>query len=537
MRALAFSLVLGGSLLAGACVRASRGTGGAPASAGGNPTDVARGIGMSKATGPASVADHTPMVRFLLVNDVYVAEGQRDGTGGLARVAALRDSLERASGARVLYVLAGDVLSPSLLGKWYGGAQMVDVFNVSRLDYAALGNHEFDNSRASLVARVAESKFPWISGNCTEKDGKAFPGLKGWDTLTVGGVRVGLFSTVIVREYPSYVQCANADTVTHALVDTLRRVGAQLIVGLTHRNEFEDVRTLQSEPTVQAILGGHEHNGRRKEVDGRLVIKAASNARTAALVTFTLRNGRWARTDTVFTIRAGQTEEPKTAAVVQAWRDTLARHIGADRVIGNSLDIVDGTDSTQHRGESVFGDFITDALVSGTHADVGLINSGALRFDDVIMPGPITTHQIESIFLFADETRAVTFTLTGKRLREVLEHGATSASLGEGPFLQLSGVRYTFDTRLPDNNRIVGAVLRANGTPIANSDSLRVTMVTYPACRGGDGYRIPEAAEACRRMEADPGTAPRTAELVIAHIEGMRGPIVWPKVGRVTRVN
>ncbi|MEO7362242.1 MAG: bifunctional metallophosphatase/5'-nucleotidase, partial [Gemmatimonadaceae bacterium] len=127
----------------------------------------------------------TSTVRFLLVNDVYVADGQRDGRGGLARVAALRDSVEKATGGRVLYVLAGDALSPSLLGKWYGGAQMVDVFNASRLDYAALGNHEFDNSRANLVSRVAESKFRWLAGNCTEKGGKAFPGVKGWDTLTV----------------------------------------------------------------------------------------------------------------------------------------------------------------------------------------------------------------------------------------------------------------------------------------------------------------------------------------------------------------
>ena len=227
----------------------------------------------------------TATVRFLLVNDVYVADGQRDGRGGLARVAALRDSIEAATGGRVLYVLAGDVLSPSLLGKWYGGAQMVDVFNASRLDYAALGNHEFDNSRANLVSRVAESKFPWLSGNCTEKGGKAFPGVKGWDTLTVDGIKVGVFGTMIVRDYPAYVLCANADTVAHALVDTLSRARAQLIVGITHRNHVEDVRTLRLEPKVDAILGGHDHNGKREEYDGRLVIKAQSDARTAVLVT------------------------------------------------------------------------------------------------------------------------------------------------------------------------------------------------------------------------------------------------------------
>lgn len=485
---------------------------------------------------PTSAA-RTSTVRFLLVNDVYVADGQRDGRGGLARVAALRDSVEKATGGRVLYVLAGDVLSPSLLGKWYGGAQMVDVFNASRLDFAAIGNHEFDGSRANLVARVGESKFPWLSGNCTEKGGKAFPGIKGWDTLTVDGVKVGVFGTVIVRDYPAYVQCADADTVTHALVDTLARNGAALVVGITHRNHVEDVRTLRLEPKVHAILGGHDHNGKREEVDGRLVIKAQSDARTAVLVTFTRRNGVWERTDTSFAIHPGQTEEPKTLATIDAWRDSLRAHIGVDQVIGGSAEMVDATDSTSHRGESVFGNFIAESMQIGARSDVAMINTGALRYDDNIMPGPISTHQIESIFLFADETRAVTFALTGARLREVLEHGVADGSLRQGAFLQLAGVRYTFDANLPSGKRIVGPLLRANGRPIADTDTLKVTFVTYPACRGGDGYKIPEAAEVCKKLETDPKSSPRTVDLVIEHIVGMGGQIVWPKVGRVTRLN
>ncbi|MBC8086235.1 MAG: bifunctional metallophosphatase/5'-nucleotidase [Phycisphaerae bacterium] len=483
-----------------------------------------------------SSASRVPTVRFLLVNDVYVADTLRDGTGGLSRVAALRDSIERATNSRVLYVLAGDVLSPSLLGKWYGGAQMVEAFNASRLDFAAIGNHEFDNSRANLIARVAESKFPWLTGNCLERGGKAFPAVKGWDTVTVDGVRVGIFGTTIVREYPAYVQCANADTVTRALVDTLSRAQAELIVGLTHRNHLEDLETLRREPSVQAILGGHDHKGRRDEVDGRLVIKAVSNARTAAFVTFAWRNGKWERRDTSFTIGSRFSSEPRTEAVVAAWRDTLARRIGMDRVLGVTPVMIDATDTTQHRRETVFGDLITDAMRIGTGADVALINSGALRYDDYIDAGPVSTHMLESIFLFADETRAVTFNLTGARLRALLEHGVEDSSLGEGPYLQLSGVKYTYDTRRPNGQRIAGAVQRADGRPIADSETLRVTLVTFPACRGGDGYKVPEAAEACRAIETNPNSAPRTAELLIRHIEGMGGRVVLPVLDRVKRV-
>jgi hypothetical protein len=332
------------------------------------------------------------------------------------------------------------------------------------------------------------------------------------------------------------VQCADADSVTHALVDTLSRLEAQLIVGVTHRNHVEDLQTLRLEPRVQAILGGHDHKGRRGEVGGRLVIKAVSNARSAALVTFTWRDGKWERKDTVFAIGAGRAKEPRTEAVVAAWRDTLARRIGQDRVIGVTPVLIDATDTTQHRTETVFGALITDALRLGTNADVALINSGALRYDDYIEPGPVSTHMLESIFLFADETRTVTFNLTGARLRQVLEHGVESTSLGEGPYLQLSGVRYTFDTRRPNGQRIVGPVLRPDGRPITDAETLRVTFVTYPACRSGDGYRLPEAADACRAIEANPGSAPRSAELLIKHVEGMGGRIVLPVMGRVTRV-
>jgi 5'-nucleotidase/UDP-sugar diphosphatase len=499
-------------------------------------TACARPVSAGMRSSPHATAVHEPTVRFLLVNDVYVAAPLRDGTGGLARVAALRDSLEHATGSRVLYVLAGDFLSPSLLGKWYGGAQMVDAFNASRLDFAVLGNHEFDGSRANLVARVAQGKFRWLSGNCNEQDGAAFPGVRGWDTVTVDGVRVGLYGSVIVREYPAYVRCGNADAVTHALVDTLAQLDAALIVGLTHRNFIDDLHTLRAEPRVQAILGGHDHTGKRGEVDGRLVIKGVSDSRTAPLVTFTLHQGQWGRHDTIFTIGSDRREEPRASAVVSAWNDSLATRIGRDRVIGTAPVAIDGTDTTQHRAESIFGDLITDALRVGTGADVAMINSGALRFDDNIAAGPITSHQIESIFLFADETRAVTFPLAGARLRALLEHGVVKSSLGEGPYLQVSGVQYTYDTTRPDGSRIVGPVRRADGRAIRDADTLRVTLVSYPACRNGDGYRVPEAAAVCTRLETDPASAPRSAELVIRYIESMKGPLALPKLGRVTRI-
>lgn len=487
-------------------------------------------------TSTPNAATSSPIVQMLLVNDVYVADTLRDGRGGLPRVAALRDSVERASGQPVLFVLAGDVLSPSVLGKWYGGAQMVEAFNAARLDYATMGNHEFDGSRNNLLARLSQSKFQWLSANCHETGGAPFPSVRGWDTVRVGKIKIGIIGTTVVRDYPAYVQCTNADTATTAMVDTVLAQGAELVVALTHRYMYEDVATLTTEPRITAILGGHDHDGRRLVRDGRLLIKAVSNVRTAALVTFTRNGNAWVVRDSIFEIGSGMRDDPATAAVVARWRDTLTRRTGADRVLGVAPLPINAIDSISKR-ESAFGNMIVDGMRAGTGADIAMINSGALRFDDIMPAGPITKLMIEGIFLFADETRAVTFPITGQRVRELLEVGVGRGGLGSGPYPQVSGVHFSFDARLPSGSRVVGDLTRPNGQVIAPTDTVRLTFVTYPACRSGDGYSIPEAAAVCKALDADATSAPRTVDLVIRHLEHMNGRIVLPPIGRVTRID
>jgi 2',3'-cyclic-nucleotide 2'-phosphodiesterase (5'-nucleotidase family) len=98
---------------------------------------------------------------------------------------------------------------------------------------------------------------------------------------------VGVLGTTVLRDYAPYVSCRDPDRATTAAVDTLLGEGAELVVALTHRFMVDDVATLENEPRLTAILGGHDHDGRRVVRDGRVLVKAMSNARTAILVTFT----------------------------------------------------------------------------------------------------------------------------------------------------------------------------------------------------------------------------------------------------------
>jgi 5'-nucleotidase len=180
----------------------------------------------------------------------------------------------------------------------------------------------------------------------------------------------------------------------------------------------------------------------------------------------------------------------------------------------------------------MLGDLVTDAMRVGTGADVALLNAGTLRLDDVIRPGPLTSYQLESIFLFADETRVLGFPISGARLRAILEHGVSDSSLGKGGFLQVSGVSFSYDPAAPSDHRLTGEVRRSGGGAIGGNDTVRLAFPVYPACDHGDGYDVPEALPACAARQS----APRAADLLMQYVtDSLSGEIQAPVDGRIIR--
>jgi 2',3'-cyclic-nucleotide 2'-phosphodiesterase (5'-nucleotidase family) len=169
---------------------------------------------------------------------------------------------------------------------------------------------------------------------------------------------------------------------------------------------------------------------------------------------------------------------------------------------------------------------------AGTGADVALLNSGTLRLDEVIPPGPISNHQIEAIFPFADQTRVIIFPLTASQLRRLLEHSVSDGVIGTGGFLQVSGLSFTFDPSRASGNRLIGPIRRRSGGALEPGDSVSVALGAYSACDGGDGYRVPEAAGACTRRTM----APRAVDLLVQYIaDSLGGRIEPPRDARVVQ--
>jgi 2',3'-cyclic-nucleotide 2'-phosphodiesterase (5'-nucleotidase family) len=478
----------------------------------------------------ASVPPPIPLnpVRFLLINDVYGADTTADGRGGLARVATVRHRLD--DQGPVIFVLAGDVLSPSLMSKYFGGAQMVDVLNSAQLDYATFGNHEFDLEADTLEARIAASNFKWVSSNCTQGSGAPFPKVLPWDTVRVSGHKVGLFGLTLQGSYPASYRCSNPDSVALRVVETLSSEGADLIVGITHQTVQADRDLLLREPRIDLILGGHEHEALDSTVSGRHVAKADANARSAQFATLWGGKGNWRQAFGLVQIDAALPPDSAVAQVVKAWKDSLDHRLGPERPVATTTVTIDPIKSLSRRQESLLGSLVTDAIRSGTGTDLALLNSGTLRLDEVIPPGPITNYQLESIFPFGDQSRIVTFAITGARVRQLLEESVSDRVFGSGGFLQVSGLSFTFDPAQPSGNRVVGPIHRGNGATLEPGDSVKLSFGVYSACRGGDGYRIPEAAAACARQSS----APRAVDLFLRYLtDSLGGQILAPKDSRV----
>jgi 5'-nucleotidase/UDP-sugar diphosphatase len=469
-------------------------------------------------------------VRFLTINDVYEADTLPDGTGGLARVATVRNRL--ADQGRVLFVLAGDVLSPSLASKFYQGRQMIDVLNAAKLDYATFGNHEFDLSLDTLEARIEQSKFKWISSNCNLSGGAAIPKVLPWDTLHISSHKIGIFGLTLQGAYPTYVRCADPDTAAHRVIQTLTDEGADLIVGITHQTMTADRELLGREPLLDLILGGHEHEAQDSVVSNRHVVKADANARSTQFVTAWGGKGKWRQATGLVVINGTLPSDTATARVVEAWRDSLGRRLGPEREVGRTSTTIEPSGSASRRSESLLGDLVTDAMRAGTGADVALLNAGTLRLERPIKPGPITNHELEAVFPFADQTRVVTFPVSGAGVRRILEHGVSRGVLGSGGFLQVSGLSFTFDPRRPSGSRIVGDIRRSRGAVLNPQDTVVIALGVYSACDGGDGYQVPEAGPACGQR----ASAPRAQDLLTRYItDSLKGVVEPPAGARVVQ--
>lgn len=456
---------------------------------------------------------------ILSINDVYRIEGVDEGArGGLARIRALREELER-SHPDLLLLHAGDFLFPSLLSDTYDGGQMVAVMNLldgrpDTFDDRALvtfGNHEFDKDDkedAAIVAdRIGESDFRWLGTDLVFEDGFPTQRLEEEGRLAKtalvnsGGLRVGVFSLTIDSKNPAYVrQFLDGEAIAESRSDQLRKAGADVVVALTHQSVDADRALLQKLGArgPDLIIGGHEHQRHVEEVDGRWIVKADADARTAAVVRVRLAGGEPV---TFVGFRFLGPDNPRPDRFVQdeveGW---LVRH---DRQVCEKEGKPAGCLSEElattdvrlvaeeieiRKYETNLGNWVADQARKALDADVAFLNAGSMRLNQDVPEGPFTERHLRELLPYPNTL--VKLEITGELLQRVVNRSIEGWT-GEGHFLQVSGFAFRHD---PASGTATDLTLLTDeegddGTRKIEADT-PLTAVTVGFLRdGGDNYK------------------------------------------------
>jgi 2',3'-cyclic-nucleotide 2'-phosphodiesterase (5'-nucleotidase family) len=146
----------------------------------------------------------------------------------------------------------------------------------------------------------------------------------------------------------------------------------------------------------------------------------------------------------------------------------------AAEVIGHSARALE-----RRRPEATIGNFIADAMRFASGADIAMQNPGGMRAN--LAAGDITRGAVYDIMPF--DNTIVTEMLTGDEVKTALEQGLRGDRV-----TQVSGIRYTFDSKAPAGSRVQSLTL-PDGKPFDMAKRYRVAVNNFMAT-GGDNFDV-----------------------------------------------
>ncbi len=520
---------------------------------------VASGITATAAGGAASMVD----LQFVNVSDWHA---QLDplvvGTTQIGGAAVLSTYFkqERQANPNTITLTAGDAYgaSPPLSG-FFNEVPAIRAMNLMGFNVDTFGNHNFDGGTAKLQQKVDLAEFPYVSANLTNRDAN-LTGVQDFVIIEVGGVKVGIVG-ITNPEAPTLVFPGNFGTIVpsdpvpaaNKARAAAQRAGAKVVVAITHMgiSGVDPATGLAFGPLIDfadtvggfdVIFGDHtdfEYSGTHGKA---LVIENRSKGRTYARTKLAVdaRNGRVAAKSVEFVtpLSAAVTPDPAVVAMVDSYRVQLAPILGI--VVGSSSVAVPRTDSCGRADgrlcESLVGDVTTDAMRIRYGTDFAFTNSGGLRaaltcpaggggggFCPVSTPPPfvITRGQVLSVLPFGNI--AVTLTINGAEVKQMLENGVSAMPGANGKFAQVSGLCFSYNVAAAVGSRVTAVVRQAaNGScsgpavDLTAASSYTVAINDFMAT-GGDGYPVVFSRSVTRELlhqvladyvAANPGLAP-----------------------------
>lgn len=306
-------------------------------------------------------------VRFLHYSDI------ENATDDPQRIGRLTQALHEYRDDRTLVCGTGDNTAPGLLSMETDGEHVHPFFEAVSPDFAAVGNHDFDNGIPAFREIVADSPQTWLVANLHDGDRPVAHdlGVRATATTRVGTERVGLVGVTDPRTLGDHVTSGDL-TVTDpvaAVEDTLSDLppDCEYRVVLSHAGLRDD--EIARIDGVDLVLGGHDHERRADTVAGTPV--AHPGERGERLTEAELGDG--AGTVTLHDV----TQYTATEELVATYHDLFAE-LGLDETLTH-VDSPVGRTRDDRYPETPIGNLVVDAIRWAAGADVAVVHPLMLR--------------------------------------------------------------------------------------------------------------------------------------------------------------
>jgi S-sulfosulfanyl-L-cysteine sulfohydrolase len=399
--------------------------------------------------------------------DFERAAQQYGKVGGFAHLATLIKQL-KANRPGALLLDGGDTWQGSATALWSKGQDMVDVCKLLGVDVMTM-HWEFTYGQVrvkEVVDKDFKGKVDVVAQNVVTADFQD-PVFEPFTLRQLNGVPVA----IIGQAFP-YTPIANPryfvsewtfgiqEERLQKTVEAARGKGAQVVVLLSHNGMDVDLKLASRVRGIDAILGGHTHDGVPgavpiKNAGGTtLVTNAGSNGKFLGVLDFEVKNGKIAdfRYKLLPVFSNLLPADAQMAALIEKVRAPHAAKLGEKLAVTEDL--------LYRRGNfnGSFDQLICDALMQTQNAQIAF--SPGFRWGTSILPGQAITYEH-----VMDQT-AITYPFTtvtpmsGEMIKTILEDVADNLFNPDpyfqqgGDMVRVGGLTYTIRPNEKQGSRI-----------------------------------------------------------------------------------
>lgn len=437
------------------------------------------------------------------LNDVHgrAEEGKYDGVG-YAKVATIIENLKKdPANKNIMFLDAGDTMHGTTFATLERGASIAKVLDKMNLEAMAVGNHDFNYGKNRTLELNKMSKFEMLSANTINADGSNF--ITPYIIREIDGVKVGIFGLTTPETHyktnPKNVEGLTFESpvpIAKKMVKELKEQGAEFIIALTHlgidestKPEFRSTALAEAIPEINLIVDGHSHTALKEKmvVNGVTLIQTGEYSKNLGIAKIDfdeLSKGTDAidyRLMSKKEILDNGIEPNKEIANFISDIKKEQNKITEVKIGKTEVKLV-GEREFVRAGETNLSNLIADAMMWKSGADISITNGGGIRAS--INQGDITVGDVISVLPFGNYV--ITKELTGKDIKDALEHGFRDLPNVAGSLAQIGGMTVNVDITQPAGNRVSNIKLK-NGKKFNLNSKYLVATNDFMAI-GGDDY-------------------------------------------------